>query len=680
MERTECWGTMPERLAAAGGDASAAADSLLDALTEREVLRLTSGSRHLHQEAAAALTGRYNFVPIPGADIPRLGVPGVRFSDGPRGIVVGHSTAFPCTMARGATFDPHLEARVGHAIGRELTAQGANFFGGVCVNLLRHPAWGRAQETYGEDSLLLGEMGAALTQSVGAHGATCVKHYACNSVENSRFRVDVRIAESDLRDLYLPHFERCVRAGVDCVMSSYNKVNGEWCGHHRHLLTEILREEWGFDGFVMSDFVFGIRDIAPALKAGLDLEMPMRWRGRRLPQAIANGSVTHDTVRTAAFRTLRAMFRACARTGAAQSPKDAVRCEEHLALARETARRSFVLLKNNPVDGRPVLPIVGRARGGHDRRVALIGRLAALPNTGDRGSSSVRSPHVVTAAEGIEALAATHGIRMQPALSDNLAAARRAAADADAAIVIVGNTWREEGEYVMVYGGDRATLSLPPRHEQLIKVVAGQCARTIVVLVGGGAFVCQPWLDDVPAMMMAWYAGAQGGHALAEVLLGEHAPSGRLPCTWPAREDQLPPFSRRASEFTYGPLHGYRLFHARHDEPAFWFGHGLGYGRVTWHEPALRQDDSGTVVEVPLRNSASFPQREVVQVYMDLALGTHPEPLPTLAGFDAIDIPAEEDCVARVRIDEQMRRRAANASSVYVGPSAGDLMPVPGQL
>lgn len=675
MTQTKCWGKMLKRLAdAPGKDPAAAAQSVLNELHEKEIIRLTSGSRHLHQEIVAALTGRYNYVPYPAADIPRLGIPGVRFADGPRGAVVGHSTAFPCSMARGATFDPDLEKKVGNAIGKELTAHGANFFGGICVNTLRHPAWGRAQETYGEDSLLLGEMGAALTRSVGKHTATCVKHFACNSMENSRFRVDVRIDEADLRDIYLPHFRRCVDAGVDCVMTAYNKVNGEWCGHHHHLITDILREEWEFNGFVMSDFFFGIRDIAAALNAGLDLEMPLRWRGLTLHKALVKGCLTYETVHAAAFRILDTMFSACARTGGVQDSKSVVCSDKHLALARHAARRSFVLLRNKPVDDQPVLPIRGTAQGGTVQTVALIGRLASLPNTGDLGSSKVRPPHVVTVAEGLEARTRDHGIALRTSLSDNLDKAQQTVTGADVAVVVVGNTWREEGEYVFAYGGDRKQLTLSTAHEQLIQTVAKQCPRTVVVLVGGSAFICESWRRTVPAIMMTWYAGSQGGHAIAQVLLGEHAPAGRLPCTWPTSEEQLPPFSLRAKEFTYGPLHGYRLFHARHQKPAFWFGYGMHYAPIQWGTPEVHTSDSGMVVEVHLKNKADFPQREVVQIYLDLSLGTHAEPLPTLAGFVSVEIPPGEECLARVHVDEGMLSRAGQSRHLHVGRNAGDLV------
>ena len=174
------------------------------------------------------------------------GCPGFAFSDGPRGVVVDRATCFPVSMARGATWDTDLEERIGEAIGQELRAVGADLYGGVCVNVLRHPAWGRAQETYGEDPYHVGEMGAALTRGVQRHAMACVKHFACNSMENARFTVDITVDEAALHEVYLPHFRRIVDEGVAVVMSAYNSVNGEWCGENGALLTEVLRDEWGF--------------------------------------------------------------------------------------------------------------------------------------------------------------------------------------------------------------------------------------------------------------------------------------------------------------------------------------------------------------------------------------------------------------------------------------------------
>ncbi|MBW2282879.1 MAG: glycoside hydrolase family 3 protein, partial [Deltaproteobacteria bacterium] len=245
--------------------------SLLSELSLDEKIAMLSG--HGFFAGIAEDGGRYcaRMYHI-GAGNERLGVPPLLFNDGPRGVAMGASTCFPVPMARAASFDVDLERRIGDAIGREMRAQGGNLFGGVCINLLRHPAWGRAQESYGEDPFLLGEMGAALTRGVQHHNVIATaKHYAANSMENARFTVDVHLGERALREVYLPHFKRCVDEGSGAVMSAYNQVNGAHCGHHPELLTRILKQDWGFDGFVYSDFVLGCRG-ADACAAGLDVE------------------------------------------------------------------------------------------------------------------------------------------------------------------------------------------------------------------------------------------------------------------------------------------------------------------------------------------------------------------------------------------------------------------------
>ncbi len=472
---SDTWGQAPDMLAAAGGDADAAADALLDRLTRDEIVSMLGGQRRLGEELFDGVRGRYNAVPYPAAAIERLGFPGIRFTDGPRGVVVGNSTAFPISMARGATFDPDLEREIGDAIGAEATAQGANLFAGICINLLRHPAWGRAQETYGEDTLLLGEMGAALTESVGRHMGTCVKHFAVNSMENSRFFVDVRIDEADLNDIYLPHFKRCVDAGVDSVMSAYNKVNGEWAGHHHELLTTVLKKRWGFQGFVMSDFGLGIRDMVAALDGGQDLEMPMTLRARKVPAALAEGRLEFARVRDAARRLAVSVFRAAGRSRAEVPPRSVVASSDHRALSKRAAGESFVLLRNETVAGGPALPLAPTDGQPGPRTMALIGGLAAQPNTGDRGSSNVRSTQVTTVADGMRSAAGAHGVTLSESLSDDVALAATVTEGADAAVVVVGSTWRDEGEFIGPVGGDRKSLTLSGRHEALIEEVAARC-------------------------------------------------------------------------------------------------------------------------------------------------------------------------------------------------------------
>ncbi|MFX1490554.1 MAG: glycoside hydrolase family 3 protein, partial [Promethearchaeota archaeon] len=208
-------------------------------LKAREILSNMSLEEKFHQmagdetleEGGPKMQERYNSYPISAGGDKKLGIPGVLFSDGPRGVVIGNSTCFPVSMARGASWDLELEEKIGNAIGIEAKVHGANYFGGVCINLLRHPAWGRAQETYGEDTYHLGAFGAALTKGVQNHIMACAKHYACNSIEDTRFDLNVIVDERTLREVYLPHFKKCVDSGVASIMNAYNKVNGKYCGH-----------------------------------------------------------------------------------------------------------------------------------------------------------------------------------------------------------------------------------------------------------------------------------------------------------------------------------------------------------------------------------------------------------------------------------------------------------------
>lgn len=614
---------------------------------------------------------RYNATPIVAGAIPRLGLPGVRFTDGPRGVVINHSTAFPSAMARGATFHPGLEARVGDAIGVEARTQGANLFAGVCINLLRHPAWGRAQETYGEDSYLLGEMGAAMIRGSQRHVMACVKHFAANSMENSRFWVDVQACEDDLRDVYLPHFRRCVDEGVASFMTAYNKVNGSFCGHHHRLITEILKDEWGFGGFVMSDFTFGVRD-ARALSAGLDLEMPFCWRFRKARRLVHDGVISTARLDDAVVRLVRQQVRFAQRGEPDRYRREVVAGSAHRALAREVATASVVLLRNKPrswPDGgaAPVLPLdPTRAR-----TVAVIGRLAAVPNIGDLGSSRVYPPEVVTILDGMTHAARGMGVGVSYCDGRHADRAAALAAESDVAVIVVGSTHRDEGEWIGKAGGDRKRLTLRARDEALIEAVASANLRTVVVLMGGSAFVTDRWRRRVAAMTMVWYPGMEGGHAVADVLFGLAPPGGRLPCTWPTAANRLPEFRRFTRRIRYGPLHGYRLMEAEQQEPAFPFGFGLGYTTITWSTPrvlAVTESTDGhrrVSVTVELRNAGARSGVEVVQVYVPEVLGTHPHALRTLRAFRRVALSSGAE--ATVELDVPVHR---TTDRVFVGSSS----------
>jgi len=463
---------------------------------------------------------------------------------------------------------------------------------------------------------------------VQRHIMACAKHYACNSIENSRFRVSVRVDERTLHEIYLPHFRRCVEEGVAAVMSAYNKVNGTYCGHNRHLLVDILRERWGFEGIVISDFVYGVRSPQAAAE-GLDVEMPATIHfGRRLRRAAHRGKVPEAAIDEAVLRILRTKLRfAAGPAGPVGGPvgqsgrygPEAVVSAEHVALAREAAVKSMVLLKNEPAGGPgPLLPLDPGALD----RVAVVGRLAVLANTGDRGSSQVHPPYVVTPLEGIRAAAGPEVTVTYDGGGDP-ARAVQAAATADVALVVAGYDYRDEGEYMGSpfgsQGGDRRSLALKPDDEALIQAVAAANPRTVVVLVGGSAIVTGAWRHCVPAILMAWYAGMEGGHALADLLFGAANPSGKLPCVWPRSAGHLPPFDPSAGEVEYGYWHGYRLLDREGHEPAFAFGFGLSYTTFAYSNLRLSAEemlpDGCLVASVDVTNTGLRAGDEVVQLY-----------------------------------------------------------------
>ena len=337
----------------------------------------------------------YNPTPIATNGLKRLGISPIKFSDGPRGVVMGKSTCFPVSMARGASFDRELEKRVGDVIGKEARAQGANYFGGVCINLLRHPAWGRAQETYSEDPYHLGEMGKALTESVQEHNViACVKHYAMNNIENSRFFVNVHADERTLREVYLPHFKKSIKAGAASVMGAYNLYEGDQACESRQLLTDILRNDWGFEGFTISDFIFGVRNTKKAIEAGLDVEMPLPIHYQKnLLKAVENGDVAESVVNQAVLRVLKTLlvFENCPEK--MRYTPDLVTYPDHIALAQEVAEKSMVLIKNQD----DVLPFDKNVK-----RILVLGKLAGQENTGDHGSSRVYPPYVITPLDGLK--------------------------------------------------------------------------------------------------------------------------------------------------------------------------------------------------------------------------------------------------------------------------------------
>jgi beta-glucosidase len=595
---------------------------------------------------------KYNDRPIPSGRNVRLGIPPLQFSDGPRGVVLNHSTAFPVAMARGATWDRALERRVADAVGEELRAQGANFYGGVCINVLRHPGWGRAQETYGEDPYHLGEMATALVEGVQHHNVmACAKHFALNSIDEPRNFIDVKADERTLREVYLPHFEKTVKAGVAAIMSSYNKVNGDYAAENEWLLRTVLKDEWGFRGFVMSDFFQGVYDGPKAARAGLDVEMPLAAQfGPSFIEAVQKGSVPRALVDDSVRRILRRKAFYATRRDPRAYDASLIVSAEHVALAREVAEKSMVLLKNEG----PLLPL----DKGAVNTLAVLGRRAEANNLGDHGSSRVYPPRVVTLLQGLREYVGG-GVRVAFEPGADLTRARVAAREADAVVVVVGLDHLDEGESAPQKpagerGGDRRSLALHADEQQLVKAAAAANKNVVVVLVGGSAISMEDWKNEVPAILMAWYPGMEGGHALARILFGDVNPSGKLTLTVPGDASWLPRFDPAARSVEYGYFHGYTLAERKGIEPAFPFGYGLSYTRYSYSAIRLSTPsmatDGALDVSVDVANTGERAGEEVVELYAGFPRSAVERPVKLLRGFQKVALAAGESRAVHFRL------------------------------
>ena len=608
-----------------GNDIEQAVADLLAQMTLEEKVAQMAG------EGSVFLPEGEQFWTVPGVE--RLGVPSFKMADGPRGVgTVEGATTFPVGIARGATWDSGLEQRVGEAMGRELRAAGGNVLLAPTINNLRHPSWGRSQETYGEDTHLLSRMAVAFVRGVQQHALANPKHYAANSIEDTRFQVNVTIDERTLREVYLPQFRAAVIEGkAASLMSAYNSVNGEFCGENEQLLRQILKNDWGFDGFVLSDWVFGTQSTLGSALKGLDLEMPVaRFYGDNLLAAIADGRVPESVVDEAVTRMVRKKLEFGLDRPSGLDASE-IGSKAHLALARDVAANGSVLLKNDSA----ALPLNASSHP----RIVVTGALADMPNTGDTGSSGTRPAFVVTPLQAIEELFGDM-VTIDHIGKDVLDPADLARVQAaDAVIVVTGLTAEDEGEG-LIGAGDRLELGLSAQRVQLIRDAAAVNARTIVVLEGGSAITMGDWLPDIEALLMVWYPGQMGGYAIADLLFGEQNPSGKLPITFPASLEQLPAFDNESLEVTYRYFHGYRYLDRNGSTPEFPFGFGLSYTSFAIGNLRASQTRAGAgdVVRfsVDVKNTGTRAGAEVVQLYVNYPASVVPRAERELKGFNKV--------------------------------------------
>lgn len=653
---------------------------MLSRLTLEEKASLCSGQNFWSSKAVA-----------------RLGIESYVLTDGPHGLrkqassgeaVELHdavpATCFPTGAGLAATWNRALLEEIGAALGRESQAEQVGVILGPAVNIKRSPLCGRNFEYLSEDPYLAGELAKHHVRGVQSQGVgASVKHFAANNQEKNRMLVDAIVDERTLREIYLPAFETTVRESQPwTVMCSYNRLNGTYAAEDPWLLTEVLKQEWGHTGVVVSDWG-AVNDRVRGLAAGLELEMPGHGGStdQEIVEAVRAGRLD-ERVLDAAVERLLLLY---SRIVEGRRPGTAVDRAAHHALARRAAGESTVLLKNEG----GLLPL---PRGG---RIAFLGAFARTPRYQGGGSSHVRPTQLDTAHEAARALLAGRGELVYAAGYDLARAepdprlleeARAAARGADAAVVFAGLTEIFESE-----GFDRTHLRIPESHVALIEAVAAVQPRTVVVLSNGSP-VEMPWLPRVRAVLEGYLGGQAGGAAAVDVLFGDVNPSGKLPESFPARLEDCSASlhfagERRRVEYREGVFVGYRHHDAAKVEPLFPFGHGLSYTTFAYSDLRLdraRMDEHETLrVTLRVKNTGRVAGQEVVQLYVKDDEASVVRPEKELKAFEKVALrPGEEKEVqlalgrrafAFWDVDTHGWRVEPGTFTILVGASSRDL-------
>ena len=645
-------------------------EAVIAALSREEKVRLLRGNGMGIPGEAGPAVGEVMDERVPGAAgstfaLPRLGIPSLVMADGPAGVRIApersgserrfHATAFPIATLLAATWDEALIERVGEAFGHEVKEYGIDVLLAPALNLHRFPLGGRNFEYYAEDPLLSGKMAAAFVRGLQSMGVgASIKHYVANNHEWNRSSLDVKVDERSLRELYLRGFEIAVKEGQPwTVMSSYNKVNGEYTSECARLLTDILRGEWGYEGLVVTDWFAG-QSPAQQVRAGNDLLMPgTETQEQAILEALASGELDEALVERNLTNLLRLVLKSP--SFAAYSHNDAPDLAANAVIARQAAAEGMVLLKNQA----DVLPLKSECE------LALFGNHAYDLITGGTGSGDVNAAYAVSLREGLEAQA--FGVdsvlgaeyqgyleaekAKQPALEGFAAfmpkqpiaelrvtreLAEAAAERNAAAIVVLGRT---SGEFV---DREADNFVLDERELGLLSMVShafrSRGKPVVGVLNIGGVVETASWRDQVDALLIAWQPGQEGGHAIADVLLGRVNPSGRLTDTFPLELGDLPaaenfpgvetgepttvagiiPVTPSEIEYRDGIWVGYRYLNTHGKDVAYPFGHGLSYSRFEWSELNVETQTSADGPEFSVRVSNLGPRsgKEVVQVYI----------------------------------------------------------------
>jgi beta-glucosidase len=586
-----------------------------------------------------------NYRIVPG--LARLDIPALTVANGPAGLGPagpgheGKATALPAPIALAATWDVEAARAHGDVAGGEAVLLGNLLLESPDINIARTPHNGRTFESFGEDPFLSGRLAVAYVRGIQSHPIIAnVKHYAGNNQEQNRMRVNDVIDERTLRELYLPAFEAAIVEGqCASLMGAYNKVNGAYCCENDVLLNQILKGDWKFAGFVTSDFG-AVHSTVPSAKAGLDLEMPTGiYFGQTLKSAVTTGEVTEAMLDEKLVRRFRTMM---SRGVWNPLPARGEIPPGNAALALKLGAEGIVLLKN--AGGQ--LPLQTNAL----HSLAVIGPFAAHAMTGGGGSSKVNPILTVDPVAGIHQFVGSD-VRISEDAGTNVAAAVAAAKAADVAILMLGDRQAEGRDH---------PISLSEDQDALAAAVLAANPHTVVVLKSGGP-VLMPWAGQAPAILEAWYPGEEDGAAVAAVLFGAVNPSGKLPITFPKRDEDLPlqtadqyPGVQNTAQYSEELLVGYRWYDAQKIEPLFPFGHGLSYTTFAYSNlkvaPPTRAKN--VTVQFDLANTGSRAGAEVVQLYMGLpSLPNVPQPSRQLKGFRRVELEAGKSAHVTLTLD-----------------------------
>lgn len=611
------------------------------------------------EEKAALCTGATAWTTTP---IERLGLPELFVADGPHGIRrVGDvtsmviqslpATCFPTASATASSWDVNLLRQMGQALAEEAISLGVDVILGPGVNMKRSPLCGRNFEYFSEDPYLAGAMATSLIEGIQSQGVgTSLKHFAANNQEFERFSISAEVDERTLREIYFPAFEMAVtKAKPWTVMCSYNRINGTHASQNLWLLTDVLKKEWGFEGFVVSDWG-AVRDRVAALKAGLDLEMPgpKQTRVNAVIEAVREGELDEAVLDEAVRRILTIVCRA------AQTPKGVeFDAAAHHALARKIAANSMVLLKNNGV-----LPLEA------PQHIAVIGRAAKEAYFQGGGSSHINPTQVDEPFDELQKAAANAKLtyaegypkdeHIEQSLIDEAVAV---AQQAEIALLYIALPPHKESESY-----DRPDMELTAHQVALIQAVAAAQPNTVVILNNGSPVVMGDWIESVAAVLEAWMMGQAGGGAISDILFGRVNPSGKLAETYPQRLVDTPAYLNFPGEngkvrYGEGLYIGYRYFEAKDIPVLFPFGHGLSY--TTFGYSNLRvsadtfNDVDGLTVSVDITNTGQVAGQEIVQVYVHDHFARLPRPHKELKGFGKVSLQPGETKTVNCFLDSR---------------------------